>query len=256
MIEKLLKNLGFGDKEIKVYLTLLHYGKITPASLAKLVNLNRTTVYSLAKELVQKGVISEDLGGPALYLVAKPPHDLINIVQIEEKHLEEKKAVIKNAVEELQKISRGTEYSIPKIVFKTQDEIEQYLYSQTPAWDESILKYDGTWWGFQDHTFVQHYEKWIDWYWQTGSNPATKLKLLSNELAEEIKKTKYERRQINFWEQSHNFKTTTWILGDYVVMIVTNQRPHYLVEIYDRVLAHDQREIFKGIWKTLIQNRP
>ncbi len=253
MIEELLKNLGFGEKEIKVYLTLLQHGKITPASLAKLVNLNRTTVYSLAKELVQKGVVIEDLGGPSLYLVAKPPSELGNIITQEEKRLEEKKAIIKNAVEELQKISRGTEYSIPKIVFKAEDEVEQYLYSQTPKWDQSILKHDGIWWGFQDHTFVEHYEKWIDWYWEKGSDKKTSLKLLSNEKAEAIKGKKFERRQISFWSQSHNFKTTTWILGDYVVMISTGQRPHYLVEIHDSVLAHDQREIFKGIWKTQIE---
>lgn len=28
------------------------------------------------------------------------------------------------------------------------------------------MEKDSTWWGFQDHTFVEHYEKWIDWYWQ------------------------------------------------------------------------------------------
>ncbi len=255
MIPELLKQLGFGDKEIVVYTTLLQHGKLTPAALGRIAKINRTTVYSTAKELVQKGVIAEDLGGANLYLVAKPPSDLDNLLKKEEKQLQEKKVIIKNAIEELQGITKATQYTIPKIIFKAQEEVEAHLYEQTPKWDESILKYDGIWWGFQDHTFVQHYEKWIDWYWQTGSNPATKLKLLSNEVAEKIKKTKYERRQISFWKESHNFKTTTWILGDYVVMIVTNQRPHYLVEIHDATLAHDQREVFKGIWKTQIENK-
>jgi sugar-specific transcriptional regulator TrmB len=187
--------------------------------------------------------------------VAKPPSYLDNLLKKEEKQLQEKKVIIKNAIEELQGITKATQYTIPKIVFKAQEEVEAHLYEQTPKWDESILKYDGTWWGFQDHTFVQHYEKWIDWYWEKGGNKNTSLKLISNEVAEQIKKKKFERRQISFWKESHNFKTTTWILGDYVVMIVTNQRPHYLVEIHDATLAHDQREVFKGIWKTQIENK-
>ena len=254
MINELLRTLGFGDKEIVVYLTLLQHDKLSPASLAKIVNLNRSTVYSIAKELVQKGVIAEDLGNKTLYLVAKPPQDLNMLAQHEEKQLQEKRAVIKNAIEELQSLSKGTQYTIPKIIFKAQDEVESHLYKQTPIWDQGMLKYDGTWWGFQDNSFVETYEKWIDWYWEQGSNPKTKLKLLSNEAAEQIKKKKYDRRQIRFWEQSHSFSATTWILGDYVVMIVTNQRPHYLVEIHDAVLAHNQREVFKGIWKTIEAN--
>ena len=250
MISDLLKQLGFGDKEVVVYLALLQHSRLTPASLAKITNLNRTTVYSTAKELVGKGVIAEDLGSSTMYLVAKSPQDLTHLVQKEEQQLHEKRTIIKNAVAELQTIAKPSQYTTPKIVFKAQDEVSDHLYQQTPVWDKSILEYDGTWWGFQDHTFVQHYEQWIDWYWEKGSDPRTKLKLLSNEAAEQIKKKKFERRQINFWDQSHNFQATTWVLGDFVVMIVTNQKPHYLVEVHDKILAHDLREVFKGIWHT------
>lgn len=251
MINELLKQLGFGDKEIAVYLALLQHGKITPASLAKIVGLNRSTVYSVAKELARKGVIAEDLGTKTLYLIAKPPQNLQVLAQKEEKDLEEKKNIIQNAIQELQSITKSTQYTIPKIVFIAEDELNDYLYKQTPVWDKSILQYDGTWWGFQDHSFVQFYEAWIDWYWQTGSNSKTLLKLLSNEVAEQIKKKKYERRQIRFWKESHNFTATTWTLGDYVVMIATAQKPHYLIELHDAVFAHNQREVFKGVWNTM-----
>lgn len=253
MVNELLQNLGFGEKEIKVYLTLLQHGKLTPASLAKIVGLNRTTVYSTAKELVQKGVIAEDLGNKNLFLVAKPPQDLELLAAKEEKQLREKKAIIKNAIEELQNISKGNQYTIPKIIFVAEDEIVNHLRKQTPVWDKSMLKYDGTWWGFQDNSFIKNYEEWIDWYWEVGSDPKVVLKILSNEEAEQIKKKKYSRRQVKFWKESHNFQATTWILGDYVVMLVSHKRPHYLVEIHDAVLAHDMREVFKGIWKTQIE---
>jgi sugar-specific transcriptional regulator TrmB len=76
MENELLNRLGFSDKEITVYTAILRYGKISPASLAKLTKLNRTTVYSVAKELIKQGVIAEDLGGPSLLLVAKSPQAL------------------------------------------------------------------------------------------------------------------------------------------------------------------------------------
>ena len=255
MINGLLKTLGFNDKETEVYLAVLKHGKITPGSLASAVNLKRTTVYIIAKELVKKGIIAEDLGSANLYLLAKPPQDLASLIKKQEKELEEKRLVVSKAVEELKNINKASAYPIPKIVFVQESEIENHLYKQTPKWDESILKHGGASYGFQDHTFVQYYEDWIDWYWETGSDPRTEWRLLSNKIAEKIKKKKYSRRQIRFWQESQNFQATTWIMGDYVAMIVTNQRPHYLVEIHDATLAHDQREVFKGIWKTQIENK-
>ncbi|MCL5435783.1 MAG: helix-turn-helix domain-containing protein [Patescibacteria group bacterium] len=253
MIEDLLNKLDFNKKQSTVYLAVLKYGKITPSMLADITKLNRTTVYSVTKELSAMGVIGEDLGGPQLYLVAKPTQDLESLIKKEERKLEEKREIVKRAVKELQGIAKTAKYPIPKITFVQEEEVENHLYKATPKWDESILQYDGIWWGFQDQTFVQHYEDWIDWYWETGSKPQTKLKLLSNEAAEQIKKKKFSRREIRFWQESHDFQATTWILGDYVVMISTSQRPRYLVEIHDAVLAHDMREVFKGIWKTQIE---
>lgn len=77
------------------------------------------------------------------------------------------------------------------------------------------------------------------------------LKLLSNKspIEKKMKKKKYQQRHIKFWNDTKKITATTWITGDYLIMIITNQRPHYLVEIHDATLAHNMREMFKGFWK-------
>lgn len=248
MINELLKKLDFNEKEITVYLTILEHGKITAANVAKLTKINRTTVYSIAKELSQKGVIREDLGSSPTYLVALPPEEWGGFIKKEEKKLAEKKRLVNLAIKELGNLGKNTKYSIPKITFIDEENLEQYLYQRAESWNNSTLDHDGIWWGFQDHNFVRYYEEWIDWTW-VKFNKKIAVKLLSNEVAEQIKNKKFPLREIKFWNQSHNFSATTWVCGDYVVMAVTHQRPHYLVEIHDTVLAHNMREIFKGIWK-------
>lgn len=250
MIEGLLKKLDFNDKEITIYLALLQQGRITPADLARSTGINRTTVYSVAKELIKKGVVAEDLGGEQLALVARPPEDLQYLIQQEEKKLATKKAAVDSALDTLKSLAKNTKYTIPKIVFIGEDDLNNYLYKQTPAWNKSILAMKEGWWGFQDMSFVKQYEKWIDEYW-AETPPEMWVKLLSNESAEAIKTKKYPNRHIRFWGGGKDFTATVWINGDYVVMIVTNQHPHYLVEIHDAVLAHNMREVFKGIWKTV-----
>ncbi len=251
MIQQLLKQLGFGEKEITVYIAILQKGKVAPSEVAKITGINRTTVYSIAKELAKRGVISEDLGGSTRYLVALPLQDLKLLLRKEEKELEQKKSAIDKAIKELRVLAKDAKYTVPKIVFIGEKDLEKHLHKQSKAWTDSAMKADGIWWGFQDHTFAEHYEKWIDWYWGTAAPKELQLKFLSNKsnIEKTIKKKKYNQRQIKFWSDTKQFTASTWVAGDYLIMIITNQRPHYLVEIHDTTLAHNIREVFKGIWK-------
>lgn len=249
-LNETLKNLGLNEKQISVYLTVLQQGKISPANVAKITRINRTTVYSVAKELAEKGYISEDLGGTNSYLVAVPPDDLKYVIQKEEKKLETKKTLLEAAIRDLQSFTKNTKYSIPRITFVQEEDLETYLYKRSDEWHASIMKYDGILWGFQDHTFAENYEKWIDWEWQIGGPKDLRLRLFSNEskIEEKNKGKGYNRRQIKYWKKGNTFTASVWVHGDYLILVATRERPHYLVEIYDVLLAHNMRVFFQGIW--------
>ena len=105
IINNLLEKLGFNTKESEVYLAILKQGKVTHAEVAKITGINRTTVYSIAKELAAKGVVTEDLGSPKTSLLALPPQDLENIIFKEEKKLANKKIALNKAIDELKLFS-------------------------------------------------------------------------------------------------------------------------------------------------------
>ncbi len=250
MIENILKQLGFGDKEIKVYLAILEQGKTTPANIASITGIKRTTVYSISKELLDKGVIAEDIAGPHGYLVALPPEDLKNIAQKEERELENKRILINQAVTELQTFTKNTKYAVPKITFIYEEDFENFLYKQTPLWNKSIMERDGVWWGFQDPTFPATYDKWIHWFWETAPKEL-ELKMLTNNTTEEkkIADRKYDRRMIKHWKKS-TLTGSTLVAGDYILLIITSQKPHYLVQIHDTTMAHNMREMFRSMWES------
>jgi sugar-specific transcriptional regulator TrmB len=252
MIEDILKQLGFGNKEVKVYLAILEQGKTTPAHLATLTGIKRTTVYSISKELLDKGVIVEDIAGPHSFLVALPPEDLKNIAKKEERELQNKKILIDQAVTELQNFTKDTKYSIPKITFIYEEDLENFLYKQTPEWNRSVMASDGIWWGFQDPSFPEQYKKWIDWFWNESAPKDLVLKLLSNQTQNEKQIAKlYDRRLIKYWNgEEGNFTGSTLVAGDYILLIITGQKPHYLVQIYDATLAHNMRQLFMSIWES------
>ncbi len=256
MIEDTLKQLGFNEKETSVYLAVLQHGKMAPVDIAKLTRINRTTVYSTAKELVKKGVLIEDLGGITRSFIAVPPEQFEQLIKKEEEKLENKKLITMRAIRELGAYAQDAKYAVPKIVFVEEQDIESHLYKQSPIWNQSIIERNSDWWGFQDSSFVEHYQKWIDWYWtEEPTSEKINLKLLSTVEAEKIKKKKFERRQIKFWKKAKDFSATTWIMGDYITSIVTNTKPHYLVEIHDQTLAHNMREVYTGLWEELFADK-
>lgn len=250
MIEKLLKQLGFNPKEIIVYLAILKHGKITPAELAKQTGIKRPTVYSVVKELLEKGVIVDDLGAKQSFLLARPPENLENSIRNDEQRVREKRKIIGQAIAELELITKQTPYSIPKIQFVFENDLENFLYKQAVLWNESIILRDQIWWGFQDPSFVEKYSEWIDWYWKKSAPNDISLKLLTNKapIEDDMKKLNFERRVVKFWQNAGQFTATTWVCGDYLIMVMTAQNPHYLVQIYDPILAHNMRELFKSIW--------
>lgn len=250
MIHDYLKNLGLSDKETMVYLEILKHGRISPTEVSRLTKINRTTIYSVAKELTKKGFILEDLAAGASSLIAVPPQDLKFLVQKEEKQLEIKKQLISKMISELEGLTKTAKYPIPKITFIQEESLEDYLYKRSDEWHASIMKYDGILWGFQDHTFAENYEKWIDWEWQVGGPKDLRLRLFSNEsgIEEKNKGKGYERRVIKYWKRPTQFTGTVWVHGDYLILVQTRERPHYLVEIYDSLLANNMRQFFAGVW--------
>ncbi len=253
MINDLLTKLGFSDKEIQVYLTVLENGKILPAAISSLTNIKRPTVYSIGKELVKRGVITEDIKGAGGYFVALPPERLNTAIENEEKLISEKKKTIKEVIEELDNIPKSKSYSVPKMRFIDEFNVNDFLYKQTPIWDQSMIKSGNpTWWGFMDKTFLlpKERQEWIDWYWKQTPKEID-LKLISNDSDVEkgIRENKnYTRRHLKFWNKDFDFTGSTWIIGDYVVFFMSRNRPNYIVEINDAVYAENMRQVFKNLW--------
>jgi len=248
MVEKSLRQLGFSEKEIEVYLTILKQGKTTPARVAKVTKINRTTVYAVAAELIKKGVIMEDLAGKIRYLTALPPESMTDYFTDQKKVLEDKEKIAKSLAEELSKYTSRAEYSIPRIRFVEESDLEKFLYARMDEWNNNARSVDGICWGFQDHSFAEKYTDWIKWTWKRYK---LTVYLLTNQsdIEQKLKKEINKYRKMRFWSNKLDFSASTWIMGEYLVMIITRKKPYYLLEIKDAVLSHNMREVFRNLWE-------
>lgn len=248
MIHDLLHSLGFSDKETKVYTALIRMGRATPADLARKTKCNRATVYAIAKSLIGRGVITQDFGRKKTELVALTADHLVHTLARDRRALEEKERAVHQVVSELSQLAQATLHGPPKIRFVDEAHMRDYLYAHAPLWNESALAQDKTWWGFQDKTLTEQHQKWIDWLWRECHKEAY-VRLLTNDSASERRlKGRYAQRQVKFLKESQ-FTATTWVMGEYVVMVMTKEQPSYLIDIHDAMLAGNIRQIFVELWK-------
>ncbi len=247
-----LEPLDLNKSELALYKAVLLAGQMTPAEVAKVTNLKRTTAYNVARSLVEKGLLVEDATRrPAVFSLADAEQVLTQIEK-EKKLLAEREESYKKIAAEISKVAVGKDYAVPTVRFVEESKMESVLKQQASVWNTSALEAkECTWWGFQDHTFVENFSDWIMWFWDRWHEEMD-LKLLSNRAATEVNFAKQnqhlDKRNIKFWGEALDFYSTTWIVGDYVVMINTRSHPFYLVEIHDKLMAHDQREVFKNLW--------
>jgi len=253
-IEKELGTLGLTDKEASIYIALLKRGRATASNLSMLTGVNRTTVYSATKELARKGIIAEDTSiSPTIY-IAENPKDLEALLRRQERALTSKRELLNKVTQALAPLTFSGRYTPPKIQFVPEERIVDFLNKRTPIWNESVHGYDNIWWVFQDSTFVECYFRWINDFWEIESTERLKIVSFAITNASEIESTMttrgHTRREVKFWDQAEN-TSTLWALGDYLILAYTREHPHYLIEIHDRALAANVRNMIKGLWKTI-----
>jgi sugar-specific transcriptional regulator TrmB len=247
MLETEFAKIGLNKNEREVYLAVLRSGKIPHERVARSTGINRTTVYSIARKLANLGLITEDLGAKVAYLIAEKPEAITRIFKREEDELQKRKAAAEKLASGLSSYRANEEYSVPRIKFIEEEDLNEYLYREYPAWAESGARDNNMWWGYHDHSFTESYKKWIDWIWK--QTPEMKVRVFSNEAKiEEKMQKKYPERVVKPIGKE-GFDSSLWVIGDYIIMCRSRERPHYLVEIHDPVLARNQRQLFKNLWE-------
>ena len=253
LIENYFQSLGFNTSEVRVYLSLAELGRAGAAAVGKRAEIPRTTAYSVLDNLLQKGLVSIEQVGSSSYYVANKPSALLHLLERQREELQTKEETTKRLIDLVQPFFKGTEFSVPSIqFFDGKKNVEHMLYEYYPRWQESMTeRREFAFWGYQDHSFVEQYFEWLSWHWKRRL-PEEQVYLLSNQSnIEDTLSGKVERREIRAVPSEYDFSSSIWVIGDYIVLIMTQHKPHYAFQLKDSVFAANLRGVFKLLWHTL-----
>lgn len=245
-----LGQFGITSTEAELYLKLAEIGRSSAHALAKRCGLPRTTTYSVLDSLVRKGFAAVDKGKTVSVYIANDPSVLLRQVEREKEEISRKEIEAAALVELVRPSFRSEFYHVPKTKFyEGREGVEQMLYENLVLWQTSMAQYDSTWWGYQDHTFVEHFLPFLEHSWEHRS-PDEKIYLVSNvsTVEDQLRGRKIRSREIRSIPVLLEFSSTIWILGDYILLIMTRNEPFYSFQIHDPVFAANLRSVFQLLW--------
>lgn len=254
MLDELI-HIGFSKTEAGVYLSLIENTRLTASRISKLTGIKRTTVYSVLDELYSKGIIKKDTTGKFTYFSVTSIQDLKNITRREKKEILKKESDIESIIPKLETIPKNKNYSVPKIQLVEEDDIDQFMYNRAPIWNKNMLEIgETTWWGFRDDSLmtIESHLKWVDWYWK-NTPKSIELKVFGElrdadpEIQNKIDSFKPDRREIKL-VKNLPFTASQWVAGEYIINYITSKKPNYLIEIHDKLLSDNLRNLYKKLW--------
>ena len=254
MLEQKLGFIGLNKKEIIIYLVISKYKKIIPSTISYITKINRTTVYTVIKWLLEKNLIAEETNNSNKEIICLPIENLNNLVEKEQHLIKKKKQVTEEIIQQL-KQNQVKDIYIPEVRKISEENIESYLYHNSHKWNKSCLGHDCIWWWFQDSKFPYYYMDWIDYIWKK-SPKEIKLQMFGD--ISEVENNiwdKFERRKILFSEDFNNFDGTMWIIWDYIINIFLEDSPFYMIEMYNPITAKNLRKMFRVMWESQLRNK-
>lgn len=161
-LEKKLKELGFSDKEAKVYLASLELGPSPVQEISKKAGVNRATTYVMIESLTKRGMMSSFEKGKKRFFTAEHPDRLYNVLKSRQRELKEKEDIISNIMPDLLAINAASENQ-PRVRFFEGVEgahaIQQDIIDSRPEVIEHAIDLDEYRKHFRDEDFPEHREK-------------------------------------------------------------------------------------------------
>ena len=257
-MDQYFSELGFSARERDVYQKLLSTGGATPNELAKILKSPRASVYSALAVLEQRGLAYRENRHKSVRYLPHRPAALSAMVERERESLLTKSKAQAITAQKLipllePLLDKAQAFHPQVVVFEGRASVERMLTERLAAWKSSIKQYDHTWWGYQDHDLIESYASWFRLAAANHQAPEM-VKLLSNQSpTETLLRGKISRREIRLVPPTMAFSSTIWVMGDYLISIMTRQEPHCAFEIYNAALAHNLRTVFSMLW-TLSEN--
>ena len=235
----ILRELGFSERETKVYIALLEIGLTTTGPITNKTKLQSAKVYETLNKLIDKGLVSFIIKSKTKYFQAAEPKEILNLI-------DDRKRRFKEVLEELelkQKYSDSKQIAVVHEGFKSFKALFNKILDQLNKGDK--------YWAF---AFKNEYNSTAASLFLQKFHEKLALKKVDDRLLghtfvrKEIKKTFSTNKNIKIRFTKNETPLGVIILEDKVINLIWGERPT-AIEITSEQICAQYRSFFLELWK-------
>ena len=234
--QKAIKNLGFGEKESRVYMALLEIGEGAVTEIAKHAEIKRAITYHILDELVLQGYVQEVLGHKVKKFAATDPMKIFQNVKASLEDFKFMLPVIRSLQSKAGNKPRVEFYDTPKAVLGIYRLIDQIPQARFMSSVERVNEF-----------FPQAVKGWLAGY-KNGT-----IKLKGKHLLSDTEKDREWGREVSLHNQEVRIlPESTHTEMDFSItnnmLAITSFDPLFIVVIRSESVARSAAQLFDLAW--------
>lgn len=251
MIQKILEELGFSQKEVSIYLAMIQLDQATATSISKEVDINRTTIYDVLDDLMARGVVSKVKKSGKSYFYALPPDKLIDYLERERseynKKVDSQKQKIESIMPDLLSLQNLQSKNKPKVRFFEGEKGMREAYEDSLTADGSIRAYANI------EEMHKALPEFFPEYYKRRAKAGIHIQGIfpqSKYSTERVKKNKEEMRTSKFLpDEKMNFSPEINIYNNKILIVSWRETMAIIIE--SKELADFHKLIYDLLWESL-----
>ena len=247
---KILGEIGFSEKESRIYLALLELEQATANEVARKADINRTSAYDVLEVLIKRGVVSKYKKKARTFFMVGDPRKLISYLEHEkgdfEKTIEKQERKITEVLPELVSLQNPLS-TRPKVQFFEGVKGMREAYEDTLTAKDGILAYANV------ETVHAGIPNFFPEYYQRRTREKVPIKAIfpQNEASRErASHNREELRQTKFLPHKEmTFSPEVNIYNNKV--LIASWREKMAIIIESKEFADHERLVYQLLWEKL-----
>lgn len=231
MIDNVLSEMGFEEREAKIYLLLIKEGDMPALKIARKTGIDRTTTYDILERLIGKGFVSTYSKNKSKHFKPLKPNKLLD-------YFKEKYSSLQKIIPEMNKLSNKTQEKTSCEIFQGKDGLKTAL--------NDLIKYG------KDYKVINirnEYEQILGFFNESGVLKLNEFKAKEKAIVEKgVKFKKLQKGEYRYVKNKLKSPITTLIYENVVVFFIWNE-PYFAIRIENKSFSDAQEEYFDLLWK-------
>jgi len=239
-----LRELGFTEGEIRVYLALVKLGSTTIGPIINEAQVSNSKIYILLEKLTKKGIVSYIFKGKTKYFQASSPNYLYDILELEQNKINKLKDSLKEVIDFIEKNSDKS---------KEESKIYKGYNGMKSAWFEAIksIPLCGKYYFFSKGYGKDSYLK--SFFRNLSSElHEKKIQILGLANIDEKKEYNlfYKKLGYNMKYTSLNWPADITIAGDFLLIFIWDKDIPIVYSIQSRILVESYKIFFQNLYNS------